>query len=128
MNALKGLVIFLGILIVIAMTALAYALYYKSQNPDFKLFAASSPATSPSATSPASPPSAIPPPPLPPLAAKSFGDINLRLPRDGEVKQMTSDGRRLFLHVDGPDGGRVVVIDLANGSVLGNIHLNRAQP
>ena len=125
MNALKGLVIFLGILIVIAMTALAYALYYKSQNPDFKLFAASSPATSPSATSPASPPSAIP---APPLAAKSFGDINLRLPRDGEVKQMTSDGRRLFLHVDGPDGGRVVVIDLANGSVLGNIHLNRAQP
>ncbi|MCP5367963.1 MAG: hypothetical protein H6907_03595 [Hyphomicrobiales bacterium] len=133
MRALKGLVIGLGVMIVIAMVALAYALYYKSQNPDFKLFGGSSPGTeAPAATAAAPEAAAKATPEAAPEATagpvRSFGDINLRLPPDGQVSRLAADGRRLFLQVDAPDGGRIVVIDLTNGAVLGTIHLQRSRP
>ena len=109
MHMLKGLVIGLGILIVVAMAAIAYGLYHKSTDPDFALF---------------SPPAADEPgrrwrknPPKP------FGELAVPLPEGCRIATIRpTRGRRLFLLI-GPEGPceRVVVVDIAKGAVLGTI-------
>lgn len=103
MQLVKSIVIGLAILIVLAVGLLAYGLYQKSQNPEWRLFS-SAPAPSPGA------------------AAKPFGVLNLDLPEGCFIASVRPDGNRTYLEI-GPSGAcnRIVVIDITTGVVLGTI-------
>jgi len=102
MQMLKGTVVGLGVLIVLAGGLLAYGLYQKSQDPGWRLFS-SAPAPSPS-------------------ASKPFGVINLDLPEGCVIARVRPDGERAYLTI-GPSGAcnRIVVVNIATGRVLGTI-------
>ncbi len=115
MRALKSLVVGLGILIVVAMGALAWGLYHKANDPGFQLFGDPTPGgpkTSPTGPGPAV--SAAPP--------AAFGDRVIPLPAGCSIAEMRPQGARLFIRF-GPAGSceRVVVIDTATGETLGTI-------
>jgi hypothetical protein len=113
--ALKGLVIGLGILIVIGMTALAYGLYQKSQNPEFTFLSLSS-------EPPAEKNPAAPSPVLKEGALEAFSDITISLPSECIIEAMRPDGDRLYLQI-GPSGqcARIIVIDTRQGRILGKV-------
>lgn len=108
MQALKGLVVGLGILIVGGFVLLIYGFYTSFNNPDFKVTAdkggeASAPAGEP----------AVPRP-------RGFGESRISLPDGCTLIEMRPDGDRLYLRT-GPSGlcERVLVVDPASGEVLG---------
>lgn len=108
MQALKGLVIGMGSLIVVGMVTLVYGLVQKASNPDFSFFGDSAETAAPIPARA----SAMPP----------FGDISVRLPDGCRVENIQPEDGRLFILV-GPDGpcSHVVAIELATGRVLGNV-------
>ena len=124
MQALKGLVAGLAILIVIAMTTIAYGLYRKSDDPDFKFFSLGG-ETPRQATGQ---PTALPTPRgITPnqmtVAPRAFGDVLLSLPQGCTISAVSGDGLRIFLKLGppGPECERVMVVDAASGSLLGTI-------
>ena len=117
MQALKGLVVGLGLLIVIGVVLLGYGFYVKFRNEDATLFKRTADGV-PSVTAPiagdatnaASPPAA------------GFGEARLDLPEGCTVAEMHPGGHRLYLRT-GPAGlcERIVIIDVATGGVLGTL-------
>ncbi len=116
MQVLKGLVIGMGLLIAAGMAVFAYGLYQKIADPEFTFF-------------PAEPGDAPPVPAAPPLsvaprlpAPGAFGTIAVPLPEGCIRARVIPEGDRLYLRI-GPAGRceRVVVVDVATGSVLGTI-------
>jgi len=108
MQALKGLVVGLGILIVIGFVLLIYGFYTSFTNPDFKVMAhKSNEASTPAGER------AIPRP-------RSFGEVRISLPDGCTLIEMRPDGGRLYLRT-GPTGlcERIVVVDPGSGEVLG---------
>lgn len=98
---LKGLVVALAVLIAAGVAALLYGFATKLGKP-------------PSAET-ARPASGAP--------AKAFGKVDLALPAGCSIESVSSDGSR-FVVLIGPAGSeceRVVVLDAAKGSVLGEI-------
>ncbi len=62
------------------------------------------------------------------VSTAAFGNVVLGEPDGSLIYDMRSDEGRLLLRIrGGGKGERVVVIDLANGTVLGNIALNNAK-
>ncbi len=124
MQALKGLVVGLGLLIVLGVIGLGYGFYVKYQDKETKLF------NRPAETAPAavSPPIADVPPiaSVPPIAdvppAAGFGEARLNLPDGCAVTEMRPDGNRLYLRT-GPTGlcERIVIVDVTSGDVLGTL-------
>lgn len=114
MQALKGLVIGLGLLIVLGVIGLGYGFYLKYHDKDTKLFKESS-ATAPVTT-------AVNPPIAGAPTAAGFGEVRLDLPDGCAVTEMRPDGNRLYLRT-GPTGGceRIVIMDVTSGDVLGTI-------
>lgn len=106
LRALKAIVIGMGVLIVGAICLLAYGLYKKSVDPAWKLFGAPRPAVSETGM-------------VPPTA---FGDISLGLAPGCRIEEVTASGPRAFVRI-GPDAScdAVIVIDLADGRILGRI-------
>jgi len=106
MQLLKGTVIGLGVLIMLAGGLLAYGLYQKSQDPGWRLFS--------SAPAPAPAPG--------PSAAKPFGALNLNLPEGCVIARVRPDANLAYLTI-GPSGAcnRIVVVDITTGRVLGTI-------
>ncbi len=103
MQALKALVIGLGLLVVAGMAGLGYGLYLKASNPDFHFFSDDGKGG--------------------PAAVKPFADIALNLADGCHIAGMRAGGKeRLFLLI-GPDGPceRVIVVDLKGGKVLGSV-------
>src|SRR6478736_5833436 len=45
----------------------------------------------------------------------------LSIPKDASVTTLALDGNRLALHLNSPQGGEIVVIDVATGKVLARI-------
>ena len=128
MQALKGLVAGMAILIVVAMTLIAYGLYRKVDDPDFKFFSLGGDAPSQRASQPpAVPAPATDPAAMPAITLKAFGDVMLSLPRGCTISAVSGDGSRIFLKIGpvGPECERVIVVDAANGSLLGPL---RASP
>lgn len=124
MQALKGLVAGLGILIVIAMTTIGYGLYRKSEDPDFKFFNMGGENTSQETTQPAALPTPTMSAPATPAAAPmAFGDVMLSLPEGCMISAVSGDGVRIFLKIgpSGPACERVLVVDASNGSLLGTL-------
>ncbi|NQU57608.1 MAG: hypothetical protein HQ513_10260 [Rhodospirillales bacterium] len=123
MQALKGLVVGLTILIVVAMTVIAYGLYRKADEPDFKFFSFGGEETRQDAAQPAALPSPASNPAAPP---KAFGDVMLSLPAGCSILSVSGDGARIFLKI-GPGGGTcesVIVVDATSGALLGTLKVS----
>lgn len=123
MQALKGLVIVLGLIIVLVMGVLVWGLFKKSENPDFKMFTFSSGGDK--AAAPAAP-SGGTAPPAPRDVQMAWGTVSLNLPAGCAIQDMSSDLGKLYVRT-GSDGApvpgcaRVVVIDPATGRTLGTV-------
>ena len=105
MNLLKGLVVFMGILVVAGMAALAYGIYKKAADPDLTFFAGK---------------------PVGQEKPAAFGDVSFPLPADCNIVETVPEDNRLYLRI-GPLGPceRIVVIDAGDGSVIGTIWVKR---
>ena len=123
MQALKVLVTMLTILIVIVMTVIAYGMYRKSGDPNFKFFELGGNSTAPDTTQLV----AFGPPrgsiKAGVFSPKAFGEIMLSLPRGCNISTVSGDGYRIFLKVGPtePKCERVMVIDASNGALLGTL-------
>jgi hypothetical protein len=119
MQALKGLVVGLTILIVFAISVIAYGLYRKATDPDFKFFSlAGEPGTE------AAQPAALANPGGPP---KAFGEAVLSLAKGCAIADVSGDGARIFLKI-GPAGGtceRVIIVNANSGALLGTLKVTR---
>lgn len=143
MQALKGLVYGMGVLIVIAFILLGFGFYMRITNPEFRLFKArdAAVATSPvphDATTGAALPAATPLPsaatplpaaeplpaatPLPAAGAQGFGDVVVQLPAGCAPIEMHPDGPLLYLRT-GPAGtcARIWLIEVRTGRLLGSL-------
>ena len=126
MRVLKGLVIGMGLLIAAGMALFAYGLYQKITDPGFTFFAGEPGDGAPAAVPAASPAADTTPAPAPAPAAvappAAFGTIAVPLPAGCSLARVIPEGDRLYLRI-GPAGRceRVVVVDVATGSVLGTI-------
>ena len=109
MVALKSLVIGLGVLIVVGVGLLAWGVYRQTADPEFRLLAG--PTAGGDGAAGGAP-------------APHFGDLTVPLPAGCSIAGMRPQGDRLFLRV-GPSGpcARVIVIDVARGTVLGTIRV-----
>ena len=120
MQALKGLVAGLAVLIVIAMTTIAYGLYRKSDDPDFKFFSLGENEPTQTAAQPV-PATALAK--TPGAAPTAFGEVMLSLPHGCSIAAVSGDGVRIFMKIGpaGPKCERVLVVDASNGSLLGTL-------
>lgn len=121
MQALKGLVGGLGILIVIGMTVIGYGLYRKAGDPGFKFFGSSDEKV----TAVTASPSAVPM--LPAAPAQAFGEAMVGLPAGCTIDGVSGDGARIYLRI-GPataECQRVVVLNAATGAQIGVIRIAR---
>jgi hypothetical protein len=136
MQALKGLVIGLGFLIIFGFVLLIYGFYTKMSDPEFRVakdraaVEAASPAAPPAAAPARSPdarPAAAPSAPAASGALPgSFGEVRVTLPAGCQVAEMRPDGDRLYLRT-GPEGAceRIIIIDPTRGQVLGTVLLQQ---
>jgi len=100
MQALKVVVIGMGVLIVIGMGLLAYGVTAGFGSLGER-------ASAKSATS-----------------AKGFGTVRARLPAGATVVESTHDGHRLSVRISLPDGGaRIMIFHLGDGRQIGTIEL-----
>ncbi|MGE3064625.1 MAG: DUF6476 family protein [Hyphomicrobiaceae bacterium] len=59
-------------------------------------------------------------------AAHGFkAEIELALPQNAQVRNVSLAGDRLAVHYDGPEGPGIAVIDLASGNVLSRISVRQ---
>ncbi|HSO42058.1 MAG TPA: hypothetical protein VLR47_04320 [Rhodospirillales bacterium] len=109
MQAIKALVIGLGILIVAGIALLAYAFYSRMANPEFKLMKAERQQQAASRAS---------------QRAEGFGQASLGLPEGCGVVEMQPDGKWLYLRI-GPAGPceRIVIVDPTSGRVHGSLNV-----
>lgn len=100
----------MGLLIAVGMALFAYGLYQKIADPEFTFF--------PGETGNGPPVTVVPRLPAP----GAFGTIAVPLPEGCVLARVIPEGDRLYLRI-GPAGRceRVVVVDVATGSVLGTI-------
>ncbi len=103
MQAVKALVIGLGVLLVSGIALLVYGISQKASDPQYKMFRGKSPAVAPIAT---------------------FGEARIPLPVDCTVAEMKPDGAHLYLRI-GPTGPceRIIIIDTQTGQATGSIWL-----
>jgi hypothetical protein len=115
MQALKAVVIFMGILIVAGLGLLAYGLVTKIGGPESGKDQASD-------NNPASVK-------VNEAHYSAFGTVETELPvsadgQPGRVIDMTAEAGRLVLRVEMPDGGQsLMVFDMKTGATLGTIRL-----
>jgi hypothetical protein len=114
MQALKGLVVGLGILIVVGFVLLIYGFYANLTKPGLKVLSAKSGESSAQTGGNA------PRSPAVPRGTDGFGETRIGLPDGCTVVEMRPDGDRLYLRT-GPTGlcERILVVDPGSGKVLG---------
>lgn len=126
MQALKGLVAGLGILIVIAMSVIGYGLYRKSIDPGFKFFTSAEPVIAPSPGDTVIPtlPAQVVAPALAPTLS-GFGEIMVGLPQECAMEGVSGDGARIYLRIGPgtPTCSRVIVLNAATGAQIGVIRI-----
>jgi hypothetical protein len=107
MQAIKALVIGLGILIVAGIALLAYAFYARMNDPEFKLMRTERQQASSARAS---------------QRAEGFGQTSLGLPEGCGIVEVQPDGKWLYLRV-GPAGAceRVLIVDPLSGRVHGSL-------
>ena len=102
MQAIKGLVLFLGLLLVAGLAVLGYGLYSKAP---FK------------GTTSAAPTLAAGP------VVADFGSVGVPIPAGARIEQMLVAGDRVVLRLSGGGPERVLVLDPARGKVAGGFVL-----
>ncbi|MBL6928220.1 MAG: hypothetical protein ISR44_03530 [Rhodospirillales bacterium] len=104
MQALKSLVIGMGLLIVVGTILIVYGLIQRSSDPEFSFFGSTDVKTETAAP------------------GRAFGDITVPLASGCRIEDMRPDDGKLFVRV-GPEGScaRIIAIELASGKVLGNV-------
>jgi hypothetical protein len=107
MQAIKALVIVLGILIVAGVVLLAYAFYARTTDPEFRLMKS---VRQQAAAARAS------------QRSEGFGEASLALPEGCAIVDMQPDGKWLYLRI-GPAGPceRIVIVDPLSGRVHGSL-------
>ncbi len=105
----------MALLIAAGMALFAYGLYQKIADPEFTFFPAEPGDAPPVAAAPAALAPRLP-------APGAFGTIAVPLAEGCVLARVIPEGGRLYLRI-GPAGRceRVVVVDVATGSVLGTI-------
>ena len=108
MQALKGLVIGMGILIIAGLILLGYAFYARMTDPEVRLM--KQPAPSQAGL----------------REGEGFGEADLALPDGCSVVDMEPDGKWLYLRV-GPAGSceRILIVDPLVGRVHGTLVFGR---
>jgi len=115
MQALKALVIFMGVVIVIGVAVVGVTIYNRMNR--LGEAAPTSEATVDSQA--AAPAAAATDVPLP-----AFGDMSVPVPEGCRVVEMVPAGDRLLLRLgSGQRCNRILVVDLATGTQLGSIDL-----
>lgn len=109
MRALKALVIFMGVLIILGLVVLGYGLYIKAKK----------------VTSEA-PPTLAAAPDRP--VTGEFGDVQLKMPLGATVEQMEAVAGRLVVRLAGNGSDRIIIIDPLTGRVTGTIALVPTAP
>jgi hypothetical protein len=118
MQALKALVIFMGVVIVIGVAVVGVTIYNRMNR-----LGETAPTSEATADSQATPPAVATGETLP-----AFGDTSVPLPDGCRVVEMVPAGNRLLLHVGSPPRcNSILVVDLATGSLLGSIDLSPPQ-
>jgi len=106
MKALKALVIFMGMLLVVGLGVLGWGMSTTAGRPHPPRAVAPAPAGEPAAT---------------------FGDVEVGLPAGARVTQMEVAGERLVVRIVAGGRERVVVLDPVAGRVVGTFVLVPAQ-
>ena len=110
MQALKALVIILGVMIVAGIAVIGVTIYHRATN------LVNSPV--PGSTEPAVRTG------FGPGFGPGFGRVALDLPPGSRVVEMTAEGDRLILRLRLADGGRqILILDMATGKRLGTFEL-----
>jgi hypothetical protein len=118
MQALKALVIFMGVVIVIGVAVVGVTIYNRMNR-----LGETAPAEAPVDSQAAAPPAAPADQTLP-----AFGDMSVKLPEGCRVIEMVPAGDRLLLRLgSGQRCNRILVVDLATGAPLGSIDLSPLQ-
>lgn len=109
---LKGIVIGLGVMILIAFAGVVAGMVYRASQVGKAGTVTSKPGAAPAVVLPARPSE-----PEPALRA----DIRLALPAGSTVRASSLSGSRLVVVHDGPGGAGIVVLDLTTGQVASRI-------
>jgi hypothetical protein len=125
MQALKGVVILMTVVIAVLMTLIVYGMYQKSQDPSFKFFDLSGDKPSATAPQPQGETSTgdIPAVLSTPSTPRAFGDVALNLPAGAQIVSTQVSGDRLIVVVAGPivGGQQVWVVDINSGQIVGRV-------
>ena len=106
MQALKALVIGMGILILVAMAVLAVTVYKRATAPSGERMIEAGQRTGVA-------------------SGLAFGTVDLPIPEGAQVEEMNAGDDRLTLRLRLNDGSaRIMVVDLASGSLLGTLLLH----
>ena len=112
MYALKGIVVFMGLIIVTLMILIVYGMIQKAQNPDFSFFGdGDTPDNVPVASAP----------------TKNMEKIMLDVARGSTIEGTdVSEGRMAIrIDTDGKNGAdTIVIIDINSGKTVGIIGIN----
>ncbi len=105
MQALKALVIGMGVLILVAMAVLAVTVYKRATAPGDETVTEAGPRAGGT-------------------SSLSFGAVDLPIPEGAHVEAMEADDGRLMLKLRLNDGStRIMVVDPASGALLGTFLL-----
>jgi len=109
MRSLKFLVIFLGVLIIVALGFLVYGFAKRSSDPNWRLLGA---------------PAQMPGAPLQNRIDTNIGDIFLNLPKNHYFKTIIESNQMLFIFT-GPSEmqtNKIYIVDIENGKIRGTIN------
>lgn len=98
MKAIKGLVAFLGLLLVVGLGVLGYGLYTKAHQKGSAVAFTG---------------------PVQPVKVAEFGTVAVPVPAGARIEQMAVAGERVVLRLTGAGPERVVVLDPGLGKVTG---------
>ncbi|MDP6305499.1 MAG: hypothetical protein QF833_02305 [Alphaproteobacteria bacterium] len=108
MQALKALVIGMGILILVAMAVLAVTIYKRATTPGGETAMGDGPRAGGASG----------------LSFGAFGSVDLPVPAGAQVEEVDSGDGRLTLRLRLDDGStRIMVVDLSSGALLGTLVL-----
>lgn len=102
MRAIKGLVVFLGVLLLAGLGLLGYGLYSKAPVKGTPSAASVTPAAAPVA---------------------DFGQLAVPVPAGSRIEQMMVAGERVVLRLSGGGPERILVLDPGQGKVAGGFVL-----
>ena len=124
MNALKALVVILTILIIVAVSVIAYGMFRKIDDPDFKFFelGGDKPSESVHSSIHSNVSDSVRA-----LTPEVLGEIMVSIPSGCNISTITGDGLRIFIKI-GPTElrcERVIILDSNNGNLLGTIGISK---